>query len=133
MTDLAHDLIDPDQPPIADLIQLTRDGLSVDVARELMDRYSLSTVELFSILGTSSRTFRRREVLNSVESDRLLRFAALMRLAESVYDGAEASRTWLHAANRALGGVAPVALLDTDAGTRQVEAVLGRLKHGVYS
>ena len=132
MAGLADKLINPDGPE-DNLIQLTREGLSVDVARDLMERYGLSTAELFSILGTSSRTFRRREVLNSVESDRLLRFAALMRLAEAVFDGAEPSRAWLHAENRALGGVVPVALLDTDAGTRQVEAVLGRLKHGVYS
>ena len=133
MTDLAHNLIDPETTPTAAFIKLTREGLGVDVARDLMERYGLTTLELFSILGTSSRTFRRREVLNSVESDRLLRFVSVMRMAEDVFDGPDASRLWLHAENRALGGVTPVSLLDTDAGTRQVETVLGRLKHGVYS
>lgn len=133
VTDLAHNLINPEATPTAAFVQLTRDGLGVDVARDLMGRYGLTTLELFSILGTSSRTFRRREVLNSVESDRLLRFVSVMRLAEDVFDGPDPSRLWLHAVNRALGGLTPVSLLDTDAGSRQVETVLGRLKHGVYS
>jgi putative toxin-antitoxin system antitoxin component (TIGR02293 family) len=40
---------------------------------------------------------------------------------------------WLHTENRALGGQTPLALLDTDLGTRQVEEVLGRIEHGVFS
>jgi putative toxin-antitoxin system antitoxin component (TIGR02293 family) len=45
---------------------------------------------------------------------------------------AKASR-WLHNPNRALGGVSPLSLLDTDLGTREVEQILGRIEYGVYS
>jgi ribosomal protein S16 len=40
---------------------------------------------------------------------------------------------WLHRPNRALGGPAPLTLLDTDLGAQQVEQLLGRIEHGVYS
>jgi len=34
---------------------------------------------------------------------------------------------------RALGSVRPLDLLDTDLGAQQVERILGRIEHGVYS
>lgn len=40
---------------------------------------------------------------------------------------------WLNTPNRALSGVQPMDLLDTDAGSREVENVLGRIAYGVYS
>jgi putative toxin-antitoxin system antitoxin component (TIGR02293 family) len=40
---------------------------------------------------------------------------------------------WLQKANRALGGVAPLDLLDTDLGAEEVVTILGRIEHGVYS
>jgi putative toxin-antitoxin system antitoxin component (TIGR02293 family) len=53
--------------------------------------------------------------------------------AEKVFgERAKASR-WLHKPNRALGGVSPLSLLDTDLGTREVEQILGRIEYGVYS
>jgi putative toxin-antitoxin system antitoxin component (TIGR02293 family) len=45
----------------------------------------------------------------------------------------EKAARWLHTPNRALGGNLPLELLDTDLGSRQVEEVLGRIEHGVYS
>ena len=54
------------------------------------------------------------------------------RAVEVLGSEGKASR-WLRRPNRALGGKPPVALLDTDLGTQQVEAVLGRIEHGVYS
>ena len=133
MNDLAHELLSNSHAAPADVIKMAREGLSTDVARDIKNRYELSESEFLSILGMALRTFQRRDLLNAVESDRLLRFIRLMNIAEEVFDGADASRIWLHAENRALGGIVPVSLLDTDAGTRQVETVLGRLKYGVYS
>ena len=34
---------------------------------------------------------------------------------------------------RALGGAIPLRLAETDVGTRAVEALLGRMEHGVYT
>lgn len=133
MNDIAHSLITPAVTLPADLIKLTREGLSADVAWDLKNRYDLSEKELLAILGTSRRTFQRRTVLNTVESDRLIRFSSILRLAEDLFGEPDAVRVWLHASNKALGGVSPLSVLDTDAGTRQVETVLGRLMHGVYS
>ena len=56
----------------------------------------------------------------------------MIRAVEVLGSREEASR-WLHAPNPALGGQTPLELLDTDLGSRQVEDVLGRIEHGVYS
>ena len=40
---------------------------------------------------------------------------------------------WLKRSNHALGGVAPLAIIDTELGARQVENVLGRIGYGGVS
>jgi len=40
---------------------------------------------------------------------------------------------WLKRPNRALGGLAPVAAIDTELGARQVENILGRIAYGGIS
>ena len=40
---------------------------------------------------------------------------------------------WLKRSNRALGGVAPIAAMDTEIGARQVENILGRIAYGGMS
>ncbi len=51
---------------------------------------------------------------------------------ESLADHGRAIR-WLKRPNRALGGIAPIAALDTELGAREVENLIGRLEHGVYT
>ncbi|MBI2318149.1 MAG: DUF2384 domain-containing protein [Betaproteobacteria bacterium] len=53
--------------------------------------------------------------------------------AVEVLESPEKAASWLRRPNRALGGVAPLELLDTDAGVREVEAVIWRIAYGVYS
>ncbi|MCD6392212.1 MAG: DUF2384 domain-containing protein [Planctomycetes bacterium] len=45
----------------------------------------------------------------------------------------ERAHRWLRKPNRVLDGEAPINLLDTDFGAKQVETVLGRIEHGVVS
>jgi putative toxin-antitoxin system antitoxin component (TIGR02293 family) len=57
----------------------------------------------------------------------------IVRRAAEVLGSREEALRWLHTPNRAFGGRTPWDLLDTDLGSRQVEDVLGRMEHGVYS
>jgi putative toxin-antitoxin system antitoxin component (TIGR02293 family) len=50
-----------------------------------------------------------------------------------VLGDADKARRWLKAPNRALGGEVPFDLLDTDIGAHQIEDVLMRLNHGIFS
>ena len=61
------------------------------------------------------------------------RSLGISHLAASTLGGVEGGRAWLFRANRALGGVMPLSLLDTEIGERKVEEVLLQLTHGIYA
>jgi len=118
-----------------DLRDAIREGFPHAVLEELMRASGLTLNELAAALDLSSRSLqrRRRGRLARFESDRLYRLARLLALArESLGDAARATR-WLKRANRALGGVAPLAAIDTELGARQVENLLGRIAYGGVS
>ncbi|WP_081441961.1 antitoxin Xre/MbcA/ParS toxin-binding domain-containing protein [Mariprofundus ferrooxydans] len=60
-----------------------------------------------------------------------------MRLLRCVLDtfgcGQEGARIWLHHPCRPLGNIPPIQLMDTDAGLIEIEDVLGRIRHGIFS
>jgi putative toxin-antitoxin system antitoxin component (TIGR02293 family) len=56
-----------------------------------------------------------------------------MAIASEYLGDAERARRWLKHPNRALGGLAPVAAIDTEPGARQVENLLGRIAYGGIS
>jgi len=75
----------------------------------------------------------QRAVAGRPPSARLVRLMRVARLAEEVLGSREKAIGWLHDPNRALGNDTPLSQLDTARGARRVEALLGRLAHGVYS
>jgi putative toxin-antitoxin system antitoxin component (TIGR02293 family) len=112
-----------------------REGFPHAVLEELMRASGLTLKELAHALDLSTRSLqrRRRGRLARFESDRLYRMARVLALArESLGDLALANR-WLKRANHALGGLAPIAAIDTELGARQVENLLGRIAYGGIS
>jgi putative toxin-antitoxin system antitoxin component (TIGR02293 family) len=81
------------------------------------------------------RTFKRRQdaarPLDPAESDRLLRLVRLVAAANETFGDQEKAMTWLSRENRALDGLTPLSLADTDLGAKGVETLLGRIGHGL--
>jgi len=119
-----------------ELREAIRDGFPPAVVEELMRASGLTLKELASALDLSTRSLQRRRRtgrLARYESDRLYRLARIVALAnEYLGDHGRATR-WLKHPNRALGGLAPVAAIDTELGARQVENILGRIAYGGIS
>jgi len=119
-----------------DLREAIREGFRPAVVDELMRASGLTLKELAGALDLSPRSLQRRRRsgrLARFESDRLYRLARIVALAkEYLGDHARALR-WLKRPNRALGGLIPVAALDTEPGARQVESILGRIAYGGVS
>lgn len=120
-----------------DIITEVRGGLpikSVDRVAKQMDMVDMDSVLHF--IGMSFRTYQRRKnensALTSIQSDRLYRLAKIEALAVDVLGDEKTANDWIKSPNRALGAV-PLELLDTEAGTDQVERVLTRIEYGVYS
>ncbi|MGI8547279.1 MAG: antitoxin Xre/MbcA/ParS toxin-binding domain-containing protein [Gemmatimonadaceae bacterium] len=72
------------------------------------------------------------ERANSQESERRARLERATAFATETLGSADKAHGWLTTANRALGGISPLVLLDTDAGALVVEQVLGRIAHGIF-
>jgi putative toxin-antitoxin system antitoxin component (TIGR02293 family) len=118
-----------------DMREAIREGFPHAVLGELMRASGLTLKELAHALDLSTRSLqrRRRGRLARFESDRLYRMARVLALArETLGDEARANR-WLKRANHALGGLAPIAAIDTELGARQVENLLGRIAYGGIS
>jgi len=123
-------------PAPSALIAAVKAGLDTRVFVELAHRLGVSEAGLAEVVGLAPSTLARRKRagrLTPPESDRLLRIAALLDRATRVFEDEADAADWLRAPNLALGGVAPLALADTEFGAREVEDLIGRLEHGVYS
>jgi putative toxin-antitoxin system antitoxin component (TIGR02293 family) len=59
--------------------------------------------------------------------------AFVLLQASKVLGSLEKARDWLNRPNRALGNEPPISRLDTEIGKREVEDVLNRITHGIYS
>lgn len=110
-------------------------GLPVGCVIYFKKRSGLSNINMSKALGVSEKTFIRwqddpEKRLDPVVSDRLVRTAKIMGLAEEVLEDAENSRDWLSNPQSALGNEIPQELLRTDIGAKQVEDVLLRMEHG---
>ena len=119
-----------------DLREAIREGFPSAVVEELMHASGLTLKELASSLDLSPRSLQRRRSsgrLARFESDRLYRLARIVAIANQNLGTHERSMRWLKHPNRALGGLAPVAAIDTELGARQVENVLGRIAYGGIS
>jgi putative toxin-antitoxin system antitoxin component (TIGR02293 family) len=96
-----------------------------------------SSSEIASLLLIPPRTFYHRKKarrLTPGESDRLLRAARIFGLVVDLFDGdREAARQWLRTPKRALGDATPLTFAATEVGAREVEDLIGRAEHGVFS
>ncbi len=113
-----------------------REGLPYGVLLALTSAYDLDLRGLAVVLRIPPRTLarrRRERRLRPDESDRVFRVARIAALAEESLGGRDRAARWLKRPNRALGNAIPLDHLDTDLGARQVEDILGRISHGIYS
>lgn len=111
-------------------------GLPYASVDAVSSAYHIGSRDLMRILDVPLRTLARRKKekrLRADESDRLLRFGRVAALAEELLGSRERATQWLHEPNVALGNETPLRHLDSDLGARQVEDILVRIAHGVYS
>ena len=134
---LDESLAEPAKRGAGDLIAAVREGLPAGTLVRLAERLGLSQADLSAKLGIPLRTLNRRIAqhgrLTASESDRTARMAQVFADAVETLGDEPKAAQWLKTPNRALDGVSPLDLLDTDPGVREVEQVLGRIAYGVYS
>lgn len=128
-------------------------GLSLktvpDLIREVMRGFSYKALQVFEMnsgvslsavaetIGIPERTLARRKAAGRLapeESERLLRLSSIFERAVELFEGdAAAAVHWLTTPKRALDNQTPLQYARTEIGAREVENLIGRLEHGVFS
>ncbi len=120
-----------------ELMRLVEAGFAYRVFERFQKNVDLPTKELSVLVQIPDRTLaRRREQgrLTAEESDRLLRASRVFGKALLLFEGdLDAARAWFSAPAPALGNRTPKDFAATEVGAREVENLLGRLEHGVFS
>ncbi|HJQ97887.1 MAG TPA: antitoxin Xre/MbcA/ParS toxin-binding domain-containing protein [Candidatus Polarisedimenticolaceae bacterium] len=119
------------------LLEKVEAGFPYSTFERFQRNFELQTEELANLVQIPLRTLsRRREsgALTAEESDRLLRVSRVFGKTLALFEGdVEAARGWLSAPARALANRTPLAVAVTGVGAREVEDLIGRLEHGVFS
>lgn len=112
-------------------------GFDFSALEQLSERTGLSPESLRTAVRITPRTMSRRRKakrLSPEESDRLVSVARLIAHAFELFGGrTEEAVRWFTAPNRALGGMSPIEAASTEVGSREVDNLIGRLEHGVYT
>jgi putative toxin-antitoxin system antitoxin component (TIGR02293 family) len=120
-----------------DLIRQLGRGFSFDAMRRLESRSGLPLANIASLIGLPPRTFARRKAsgrLTCDESEKLLRISSVFEQALELFEGDRAGALkWLTTPKRALQNETPLEYSRTELGAREVENLMGRVEHGVFS
>ena len=127
----------PLSPDNARALKMVRDGLPFSTLENLVGVLGVAQREVANIIGIPATTLSRRKRsgrLTQLESDRLMRIARLVEMAHRMMQGdGAAARRWMIAPHELLGGASPLAHASTEIGGREVEQLIGRLRHGTFS
>lgn len=123
----------PGQRQTTGLLQVIRNGFPARTVEYIVDSGRLNMVEVNRVVLPRKTWSNRKKVgtLTSEQSDRLLRVARTIALAEEVFGQEKKADIWLRRPTTALGGERPLDLLDTEEGAREVETLLTRIAHGI--
>ncbi|MGA2662710.1 MAG: antitoxin Xre-like helix-turn-helix domain-containing protein [Verrucomicrobiota bacterium] len=129
-------LTELDKLPQAGLIQAITRGLPAPLARELAKKMGITLEDMAELLRLNPRTFQRRleeGLLNLSESERLWELSRLFYRAVDVLESEPGAVHWFRNPIQALGWATPLSYARTAVGLRELDNILGRIEHGVYS
>lgn len=119
----------------AEAVNAVRKGLPAITVRLLSEELEATVEQVLAWIDINHRTYqRRKELLTSAESEKVLRLLKLESEAAKLFGGdAKKGHRWLTEPALALGGTPPIELADTESGYELVHDLIGRIEHGVYS
>lgn len=130
-----HSLIGTTLNSDFDLAQTVEQGIPTDSIAYLRD-VGLTFSEVSAVV-ISPRTLKHRkargERLSHEETERVLRVARILALAEQVFANPEKALLWLRMPDDGLKNRTPLSMLTTEAGGRVVESMLWQIDDGIYA
>jgi putative toxin-antitoxin system antitoxin component (TIGR02293 family) len=119
------------------MAQRVEEGLPVVEVVQFGRQAGFSTHELARLIRIPPRTYARRVAskarLKIPEGERAVRIMRLFERAKQVFGTDENTRRWFDSRILALGRKTPLEYAQTEPGAREVENIIGRIEHGVFS
>lgn len=126
-----------DAKDVRAVVKHVRGGFPFGAIEQFQKSSGLPADAIADLVRIPARTLARRKAagrLSPDESERLLRLSTLFAKAVALFEGdVGAARQWLAGPKKALGGESPLEFARTEIGAREVEALIGRLEHGVFT
>ncbi|HVG41583.1 MAG TPA: antitoxin Xre-like helix-turn-helix domain-containing protein [Chitinophagaceae bacterium] len=119
-----------------DFIELIRKGLNRKALDRLLLLTGLPPSEIAAFIHVSDRTLRRYKpstLLSPKQSERILEIATLYTHGGEVFGDMDTFKEWINTDLMALGNKKPKDFLDTSRGVQMIDALLGRIEHGIFS
>jgi putative toxin-antitoxin system antitoxin component (TIGR02293 family) len=119
------------------MAQRVEEGVPVMEVVQFAKAAGFTNVELARLINIPTRTYARRIAgksrLKVAEGERATRLMRLFDRAKEVFGTDANTRGWFNARILALGWKTPLEYAQTEPGAREVENIIGRIEHGVYS
>lgn len=117
-------------------IDIIRNGVSKKELEEIKETAALDYDQLAQALSVTRATLinkKGKEKFGTALSERIVSVADIYAYGYEVFEDEVAFNRWILKPNRALGGMVPFDLLDTQYGREEVREVIGRIDYGLFS
>jgi putative toxin-antitoxin system antitoxin component (TIGR02293 family) len=122
---------------ISEIIEQIEAGFPIAVLDAFQKSTGLPLDVIAPLIRLPARTLSRRRAagkLRPEESERLFRLSMIVDKAIALFEGdTTAAIQWLQTPQPALAERQPLDFARTEVGAREVEDLIGRLEHGVFS
>jgi putative toxin-antitoxin system antitoxin component (TIGR02293 family) len=110
-------------------------GIDAKKVKGLIDRGVLGAKQVFRVIPerTFNRRLAKREMLKVPEADAIGRLLRVTEAAKKTFGDADFATKFLNLPNPALKNRIPMEMAETDAGAREVEAILLHIAYGDYT
>jgi putative toxin-antitoxin system antitoxin component (TIGR02293 family) len=117
-----------------DKVSFIRSGAAAGIVNDMVEYLEVSKSAVFDLLKTPESTahklIRDERTLDSGATERLMRVADTVRLAQETFGGRDPAAKWLKTPNLGLNGETPLSMLDTEPGAVEVRRILSAINHG---
>ena len=115
-------------------VQSIRDGYPAGILKAASRFFGVTDARIQGIArvpaSTASRLEKNAARIDAAATERVYRMGTVTRMAIEVFEDEAAAIEWMRQPNRALGGSAPLDLMDTEPGAVSVRQVLNAIATG---
>lgn len=117
-------------------MQIIKSGISknyLEVFKKSAELDYDSLAEALSVTRTTLINKKGNDKFSDQISEKIIALADLYSYGYEIFEDRERFNKWMLSPNQALGGLAPIEIIDNIYGREEVRNLIGRIGYGVYS